>query len=44
MLDRVKGGSGFPRDESFLDRLGTADRIPAWVDVVETHEYQKENR
>lgn len=42
-MDRVRGGSDFPFDEALIDRLGKADRIPAWIEVVETYEYKKEN-
>ncbi len=44
MMDRVKGGDAFRLDEAFIDQLGKSDRIPAWVEVVETHEYKKANR
>ena len=44
MMDRVKGGGAFHLNEALVGRLGKTDRIPAWVEVIETHEYKKENR
>ena len=42
-MDRVKGGNACAFDEAFIEQFDKMDRIPAWIELVETNEYNKEN-